>query len=45
MRIVAPFYWRVENIMKKKGIDIEEAEEYVVDTDEKRFHLIQAFPA
>ncbi len=43
MRIVAPFYWRVENIMKKKGIDIEEAEEYVVDTDEKRFHLIQAF--
>ena len=29
--------------MKKKEIDIETAEEYVVDTDEKRFNLIQAF--
>ena len=29
--------------MKKKTMDIEAAEEYVVDTDEKRFHLIQAF--
>jgi cytidylate kinase len=43
IRIIAPFYWRVENVMKKKGMDIETAEEFVVDTDEKRFHLIQAF--
>jgi cytidylate kinase len=43
IRLVAPFYWRVENVMKKKQIDIEMAEEYVVDTDEKRFHLIQNF--
>jgi cytidylate kinase len=43
IRLIAPFYWRVENIMKKKSIGIEAAEEYVVDTDEKRFHLIQNF--
>lgn len=43
IRLMAPFYWRVENIMKKKGFDIEKAEEYVVDTDEKRFKLIQTF--
>ena len=29
--------------MKRKGMNIEAAEKYVVDTDEKRFQLIQAF--
>ncbi len=43
IRLVAPFYWRVENVMKKKNMDIETAEEFVVDTDEKRFNLIQTF--
>jgi cytidylate kinase len=43
IRLTAPLYWRVENVMKKKNIDIEAAEEYVVDTDEKRFNLIQTF--
>jgi cytidylate kinase len=43
IRLIAPFYWRVENVMKKKSLALEGAEEYVVDTDEKRFHLIQAF--
>jgi cytidylate kinase len=43
IRLVAPFYWRVENVMKKKDMDIETAEEFVVDTDEKRFNLIQTF--
>lgn len=43
VRLVAPFYWRVENVMKKKNMDIEAAEEFVVDTDEKRFNLIQTF--
>jgi cytidylate kinase len=43
VRLIAPFYWRVENIMKKMSLDIEAAEEYVVDTDEKRFQLIQTF--
>ncbi len=43
IRLVAPFYWRVKNVMKKKEMNLEAAEEYVVDTDEKRFNLIQAF--
>jgi cytidylate kinase len=43
IRLVAPFYWRVENVMKKKNIDIEAAEEFVVDTDEKRYNLILTF--
>jgi cytidylate kinase len=43
IRLIAPFYWRVENVMKKKEIDIEAAEEYVVDTDEKRHNIITTF--
>ncbi|MDP4223147.1 MAG: cytidylate kinase-like family protein [Bacteroidota bacterium] len=43
IRLTAPFYWRVENVMKKKNMTIEAAEEYVVDTDEKRYDLIQTF--
>jgi cytidylate kinase len=43
IRLIAPFFWRVENVMKKKEMDIEAAEEYIIDTDEKRFNLIQAF--
>ncbi|MCA1756646.1 MAG: cytidylate kinase-like family protein [Bacteroidales bacterium] len=43
IRLVAPFYWRVENIMKKRNLTIEEAEEFVVDTDEKRYNLIVNF--
>jgi cytidylate kinase len=43
IRLVAPFYWRVENVMKKKNIDIEAAEEYLIDTDEKRHNVILTF--
>lgn len=43
IRLIAPFYWRVENVMKKKEMDIEAAEEFVVDTDEKRHNLITTF--
>ncbi|MDT8402091.1 MAG: cytidylate kinase-like family protein [Bacteroidales bacterium] len=43
VRLVAPFYWRVNNIMKKKELDIEAAEEFTVDTDEKRHTLIINF--
>ena len=43
IRLIAPFYWRVGNVMKKKEMNIETAEKYVVDTDEKRFNLIQTF--
>lgn len=43
IRLVAPLYWRVENVMKKKGMIIEKAEEYVVETDEKRNKMIVGF--
>ncbi len=43
VRLVAPLYWRVGNIMKKKELDIEAAEEFVIDTDEKRHKLILNF--
>jgi len=43
VRLIGPFYWRVENVMKKKEMDIEAAEEYVVDNDEKRHNLITTF--
>jgi len=43
IRLIAPFYWRVENVMRKKVMTLEAAEEYVVDTDEKRFNLIETF--
>jgi cytidylate kinase len=43
IRLVAPLYWRVENVMKKKGMIIEKAEAYVVETDEKRHKMILDF--
>ena len=43
IRLVSPLYWRVENIIHKMNLDIESAEEYVADNDEKRFNLIQTF--
>jgi cytidylate kinase len=42
-RLVAPFYWRVENVMRKKNMDLESAEKFVIETDEKRYDLIQTF--
>jgi cytidylate kinase len=43
IRLVAPFYWRVDNVMKKKEMNIETAEQFIVETDDKRFNLIQTF--
>lgn len=43
IRLVAPFYWRVQNIMKKMQKTLEEAEEYCIETDEKRFNMIRDF--
>lgn len=43
IRLMAPFYWRVENVMRKKNMNIGDAEQFVLDTDEKRFRLIQIF--
>jgi len=43
IRLIAPFYWRIENVKNKKEMDLETAEAYVIDTDEKRFNLITTF--
>jgi hypothetical protein len=43
VRLIAPFYWRVDNVMRKRDLGLEAAEEYVIDLDEKRFDLIQTF--
>jgi cytidylate kinase len=43
IRLIAPFYWRVENVMKKKNMSLETAEKYVIETDEKRNDLIHTF--
>jgi cytidylate kinase len=43
IKLIAPFEWRVENVMKKMDMEREVAEEYLIDTDEKRFKLIYTF--
>lgn len=43
IRLIAPFYWRVQNIMKKMNMSMEAAEEYCIETDEKRHNLILDF--
>lgn len=43
IRLVAPFYWRVSNIMKKMQKTLEDAEEYCIDNDEKRYNMIRDF--
>ena len=43
VRLMAPIYWRVQNVMKKKGMITEKAEEYVIQTDDKRNKLIVDF--
>jgi cytidylate kinase len=43
VRLMAPFYWRVESVMRTRGIPIDEAEEFLLESDERRFKLIQTF--
>ena len=43
IKLTAPFYWRVKNMMKKQQIAIDTAEEYIINNDESRNNLIQAF--
>lgn len=43
IKLVAPFNWRVNNVMRKKNMNQEAAEKYVIDTDEKRSELIKTF--
>ncbi len=43
IRLTAPFYWRIEAIMQNKSCSIEDAEEWAIDTDEKRHKLFYTF--
>lgn len=43
IRLVAPFDWRTQNVMRKKNMTLELAEKYIIETDEKRHDLIQTF--
>jgi cytidylate kinase len=43
IKLVAPFDWRTQNVMKKKSLTIEMAEKYIIETDEKRHDLMQTF--
>ncbi len=43
LRLTAPFYWRIETIMKNRNTRIEEAEEWAIETDENRHKLFYTF--
>lgn len=43
IRLTAPFYWRIETIMKNKKCSIGTAEEWAIDTDENRHKLFYTF--
>ncbi|MDX9945771.1 MAG: cytidylate kinase-like family protein [Bacteroidales bacterium] len=43
VRLVAPFEWRVDNVMRKKEMGRDIAQKFVTDTDEKRDDLIRTF--
>ncbi|MFZ2340461.1 MAG: cytidylate kinase-like family protein [Bacteroidales bacterium] len=43
VRLVAPYEWRVDNVMRKKEMSKDIAQKFVTDTDEKRDDLIRTF--
>ena len=43
IRIIAPFYWRVNNVMRKKNFEISRAEKFVIETDQKRMAILHSF--
>jgi cytidylate kinase len=43
IRLTAPFYWRIETIMKNQNSSIEKAEEWAIETDENRHKLFYTF--
>lgn len=43
IKLVAPFAWRVQNVMRKKDMNALTAEKYVIETDAKRNDLINTF--
>ncbi len=43
IRLIAPYEWRVRNVMRKKTLNQSQAEKFVHETDEKRNDLIKTF--
>lgn len=43
IRLVAPFDWRVENLMKKRNMPREQMEKYVLESDRKRVLFLERF--
>lgn len=43
VRLTAPFFWRIDTIMENQKSSMEEAEEWAIDTDEKRHKLLYTF--
>ena len=43
IRLTAPFYWRIETIMKNRQWSMEKAEEWAIDTDDMRHKLFYYF--
>ncbi len=43
VKLVAPYYWRLNNIERKMKMDPDTAAKYIADTDEKRSDLIKTF--
>lgn len=43
VRLVAPHLWRVQNVMKKKGMTTDKAEAYIADVDAKRHKMVMSF--
>ncbi|MDA3894140.1 MAG: cytidylate kinase-like family protein [Salinivirgaceae bacterium] len=43
IRLTAPFFWRIDHIIKNKKTHIEEAEEWAIETDKNRHKLFCLF--
>ena len=43
IRLTAPFAWRINTVMNNRQCSIEDAEEWAIDTDEKRYKLYHQF--
>ncbi len=43
IKLLSPFAWRVENVIRKKDMNAATAEKYVIETDAKRNELIHTF--
>lgn len=43
IRLTAPFFWRIDNIIKNRKAALEEAEEWAIETDDNRHKLFCLF--